>query len=214
LEEITRKVDLAYLTEEVPRAINQTLEGVDRVTKIVRAMKEFSHPGVKEKTLADLNKAIENTVTVSRNEWKYVADMITELDSSLPAVPCLVGEFNQVVLNIIINAAHAIQEVVGRDSGRKGTIRVSTHHDPDWVEVRIGDTGGGIPEDIRSRIFDPFFTTKGVGKGTGQGLAIAHSVIMDKHGGTLHFETEMGKGTTFFIRLPLHPPEEAKREKK
>ncbi len=210
VEETIEKIGLPYLTTEIPRAIEQTLEGVERVTKIVRAMKEFSHPGIKEKTLADINKSIENTVTVSRNEWKYVAEMVMDLAPSLPLVPCLLGEFNQAILNIIINAAHAIGEVVGDASGGKGTITVSTRQEKGWAEVRISDTGSGIPENIRSRIFDPFFTTKKVGKGTGQGLAIAHSVIVKKHGGTIHFETKVGEGTTFIIRLPLADGGEAK----
>ncbi|HYB21717.1 MAG TPA: ATP-binding protein, partial [Thermodesulfobacteriota bacterium] len=203
VEEISGKIDLPYLKSEIPRAIQQTLEGVERVTKIVRAMKEFSHPGAKEKTLADINKAIENTITVSRNEWKYVADLVTDFDSSLPPVPCLLGELNQAILNMIINAAHAIADVVGDGAKDKGTIKVSTRRENGWVEVWISDTGTGIPEDIRTRIFDPFFTTKQVGKGTGQGLAIAHAVVVNKHGGSINLETEVGKGTTFIIRLPL-----------
>ena len=203
VEETIREIDLPYLIEEIPRAIQQTLEGVERVTKIVRAMKEFSHPGTKEKTLADINKAIENTLTVSRNEWKYVADLVTEFDSSLPPVPCLLGEFNQAILNMVINAAHAIADVVGDGAKGKGTIKVSTRRENGWAEVRISDTGTGIPENIRTRIFDPFFTTKKIGKGTGQGLAISHAVVVKNHGGTINLETEVGKGTTFIIRLPL-----------
>jgi PAS domain S-box-containing protein len=200
---ITEEIDLAYLKEEVPKAIQQTLEGVGRVTKIVQAMKEFSHPGTKEKTFIDINKAIENTITVARNEWKYVAEMVTDLDPSLPLVKCLPDEFNQVILNMIINAAHAIADVVGDGSKGKGIITVGTRHDGNWAEIRVSDTGTGIPEDIRSRIFDPFFTTKKVGKGTGQGLTISHSVIVDKHGGTIYFDSDVGKGTTFIIRLPI-----------
>jgi PAS domain S-box-containing protein len=203
VESAAQEADVEYLLEEIPQAISQSLEGVDRVAHIVRAMKEFSHPGVEEKTSVDLNKAIESTITVARNEWKYVADMVTELDASLPLVPCLPGDINQVFLNIIVNAAHAIADVVGDGSEDKGTIAIATRRDGDWVEVRISDTGKGIPESVRSRIFDPFFTTKEVGKGTGQGLAIARSVVVDKHGGTITFETEAGKGTTFIVRLPL-----------
>jgi PAS domain S-box-containing protein len=204
VEDTAKEVDLGYLSGEIPKAIQQTLEGVERVANIVRAMKEFSHPGTAEKIGLDINKAIESTVTVSRNEWKYVAEMVTEFDYSLPLVPCLPGEFNQVILNMIINAAHAIADVVGDGSAGKGTIRVSTQRDGNRVEIRISDTGTGIPEGIRDRVFDPFFTTKKVGKGTGQGLAIAHSLIVDKHGGTIAFETEMGKGTSFIIKLPLN----------
>jgi two-component system, NtrC family, sensor kinase len=203
LEAEVQAADLDYLLEETPRALGESLDGVARVTKIVRAMKEFSHPGSDQKTAVDLNRAIESTVTVARNEWKYVADLQTDLDPVLPPVPCLPGDFNQVLLNLIINAAHAIADVVKDKPAEKGRITVSTRPDGDWVEVRVSDTGTGIPEAIRGRIFDPFFTTKSVGKGTGQGLPIARSVIVDKHGGTLTFDTALGHGTTFIIRLPL-----------
>ena len=166
-------------------------------------MKEFSHPGTKEKIAVDLAKTIQSTITVASNEWKYVAELVTEFDPALPQVSCLPGEFNQVVLNLIVNAAHAIADVVGEAGNGKGTITVSTRRDGEWAEIRIRDSGTGIPEHARAKIFDPFFTTKGVGKGTGQGLAIAHSVIVEKHGGTIHFETETGKGTTFVIRIPI-----------
>jgi len=193
--------DLPYLMDEVPKAIQQSLEGVARVSNIVSAMKDFSHPNAAEKTAADLNRAINSTLTVCRNEWKYVADLATDFDPNLPLVPCLLGEFNQVVLNLVVNAAHAIADAV--KEGEKGAIHVSTRQDGEWIEIRVSDTGTGIPEKIRSRVFDPFFTTKEVGKGTGQGLAIAHSVITEKHGGTIHFETQLGKGTTFILRLPI-----------
>jgi PAS domain S-box-containing protein len=199
----TEDANVEYLATQVPRAITQSLDGVGRIASIVRAMKEFSHPGSENKTRIDLNHAIESTITVSRNEWKYVADVETDFDASLPPVLCLPGEFNQVVLNILVNAAHAIADVVDNGSKGKGTITVSTRHSGEWAEIRIKDTGSGIPEKARSRIFDPFYTTKEVGKGTGQGLAIAHNVIADKHDGSLTFETELGKGTTFIIRLPI-----------
>jgi PAS domain S-box-containing protein len=197
-----QRADAGYLLDEIPKAIEQTLEGVSRVSTLVSAMKEFSHPGTKEKTPLNLNHAIESTITVARNEWKYVADVETEFDPSLPQISCQPGEFNQVILNLIVNAAHAINDVVGKGGSKKGKIRVQTLNFPEWVEIRIGDTGSGIPEKVRARIFDPFFTTKEIGKGTGQGLAIARSVVVDKHGGSIHFETEDGKGTTFVIRLP------------
>ncbi|GAB4560358.1 MAG: hypothetical protein Kow0047_06900 [Anaerolineae bacterium] len=197
--------DLEFLLSEIPAAIEQSIEGLERVNQIVRAMKEFSHPGTEGKIAVDLNRAIESTVTIARNEWKYVADVELDLASDLPLVPCLVHDLNQAILNIIVNAAHAIEDVVkGNGHGaKKGKIHISTHKDGDWVEIRISDTGTGIPEEIRDKIFEPFFTTKGVGRGTGQGLAIAHHVVVEKHGGTLTFETELGKGTTFIIRLPL-----------
>jgi PAS domain S-box-containing protein len=197
-----KRADPAYLLDEIPKAIDQTLEGVSRVAKIVGAMKEFSHPGSKEKSPQNLNHAIENTITVARNEWKYVADMATEFDPDLPPIPCLLDEFNQVILNLIVNAAHAIGDVVNKGGPQKGKIKVQTSNCIAWAEIRVQDTGSGIPKSVQSRIFDPFFTTKAIGKGTGQGLAIARSVIVDKHGGSIHFETEEGKGTTFIIRLP------------
>jgi PAS domain S-box-containing protein len=198
------QADLDYLEEEIPLAIAQSLEGIERVSKIVRAMKDFSHPGSTEKVATDLNRAIESTITVSRNEWKYVSEMDTDLEPALPLVPCLPAELNQVILNLITNAAYAIARVVG-DDGKKGTITISTRRDGDWAEIRVADTGTGIPPEVQPKVFDPFFTTKEVGKGTGQGLAISHAVIVDKHGGTIHFETTVGQGTTFVIRLPLHP---------
>jgi signal transduction histidine kinase len=178
-----------------------------RVTKIVRSMKEFSHPGADEKTTVDINSALENTITVARNEWKYVADVKTDFEANLPLIACLPGELNQVFLNIIINAAHAISDASEDSSGKKGIITVSTRSNRNSVEIRISDTGRGIPEDIQPRIFDPFFTTKEVGRGTGQGLAISHTVIVEKHGGSINFETETGKGTTFIIQLRIQNEE-------
>jgi len=203
IKRVAEEVDLEFLKEEVPLAIQQSLEGIDRVSKIVRAMKEFSHASEEAKSALDLNSAIQSTITISRNEWKYVAELETDLDPNLPLVPCLQSEFNQVILNVIINAAHAISDVVGNNAKSMGLIRVCTRRDGDWVEITISDTGTGIPEEICSRIFDPFFTTKGVGKGTGQGLTIAYGVVVDKHAGTIKVESKVGVGTTFIIRLPI-----------
>ena len=196
------EVDVDYLLQEIPQAIGQSLEGVGRVAHIVRAMKEFSHPGPEEMTTIDLNHAIDSTVTVARNEWKYVADVQTDLAPDLPHVACYPGIFNQVILNMITNAAHAIGDVVA-GSNNKGTIAISTREQSGYAEIRITDTGTGIPPEIVGRIFDPFFTTKPVGRGTGQGLAISHTVIVEKHGGTIDVNTKVGRGTTFTIRLPL-----------
>jgi PAS domain S-box-containing protein len=202
VEDADRNADFAYLSLEVPTALEQSLDGVHRVANIVRAMKEFSHPGTREKTPVDLNHAIQTTVTVARNEWKYVADVEFDLASDLPMVQCLPDEINQVILNLLVNAAQAIGDVV-KKTGNKGVIRVSSRGDGAWVEIRISDTGGGIPPEIQHRIFEPFFTTKDVGKGTGQGLAIARAAIINKHGGAIRFESEPGKGTTFIVRLPV-----------
>ena len=195
--------DAEYFCEEIPKALEQLLEGVQHVGRIVRAMKEFSHPGAREKTAIDLNRAIQSTVVVSRNEWKYVAEMVEEYDSELPFVNCVPGEINQVILNLIVNAAHAIADVLPGQVADKGAITVSTRREGKWAEILVRDTGTGIPETVRTKIFDPFFTTKEVGKGTGQGLSIAHTVIVKNHGGTIHFETETGVGTAFVVRLPL-----------
>jgi PAS domain S-box-containing protein len=204
-EELARaleRADLKFLREEVPKALEQSTDGCQRVADIVRAMKVFSHPG-QEKTPVDLNRAIASTITVASNEWKYVAEMLADLDETLPLVVCMPGEFNQVILNMLVNAAHAIGDVVGDGHGGKGRISVTTRQQGEWAEIRIGDTGGGIAPEIREKIFDPFFTTKQVGKGTGQGLSIAYDVIVNKHGGTIKVESEPGKGSTFIIRLPL-----------
>lgn len=204
LEDLIESTDLEYLSEEIPRAIQQTLEGVNRISRIVGSMKDFAHPGKEEKVYADINKAIENTILVARNEWKYVAELITELDPSLPPVCCIPGDINQVLLNILVNAAQAIGEVVGDGSEGKGEISIGTRRvDDSLVEIRIRDSGKGIPEGIREKVFDPFFTTKEVGKGTGQGLAISYKAIVERHAGSLTFETEAGQGTAFIIRLPV-----------
>ncbi|MGD9240229.1 MAG: ATP-binding protein, partial [Desulfobacterales bacterium] len=197
------ELDIAYLEEEVPLSIQQTLKGIDRISNIVQAMKIFAHPGGIAKEPIDINKEIKKTITITRNEWKYVARLVTEFDSALPLVPCYRAEFNQVILNLIINAAHAIADANGQHSSEKGTITISSGCDGNWAEIRISDTGPGIPEGIRHRIFDLFYTTKQPGRGTGQGLAIAHSVIVEKHKGVLNLETEEGQGTTFVIRLPI-----------
>ncbi len=195
--------DWAFLSEELPLAISQSRDGVKRVSSIVRAMKEFSHPGNKDKEAHNLNRIIDTTVTVARNEWKYVAEVELDLDQQLPNIPLLVDEMGQVILNMLVNAAHAIGNKLGENpEGEKGIIAVVTRKTDDWVELRIHDTGIGIPERIKSRIFDPFYTTKEVGKGTGQGLTIAHDVV-DKHDGVIKVESELGEGTTFIIQLPI-----------
>lgn len=203
-KEIAEEIDFDYLLDEIPKAINQSLEGIERVGDIVRAMKEFSHPGVEEKTLLDINSAIQSTITVSRNEWKYYSEMKLELDPSLPMVPCLPGDLNQAVLNIVVNAAQAIKDRKEQDANAKGIITVSTRKSGPWAKIIIKDTGIGISEEILPHIFDPFFTTKGVGKGTGQGLAITYSAVVDKHGGTIEVESRIGEGSVFTINLPLN----------
>ncbi|MFN7992490.1 MAG: PAS domain S-box protein [Bryobacteraceae bacterium] len=206
-KEAVPDVDLDYLESEIPKAISQLLEGVEHVARIVRAMKEFSHPGSIDKVPVDVNRAIANTALVCKNEWKHVADLRMDFDRALPRVHCLAGEINQVMLNLIVNATHAISDVV-KNSSDKGLIGISTRRDGNWAEIRVSDTGTGIPEEIQAKIFDPFFTTKPMGKGTGQGLALAHTVIVQKHSGSITFESTPGVGTVFVVRLPLAPETE------
>ncbi len=201
VKEAEETADLEYLRENVPSAFTRTLEGISHVTSIVRAMKEFAHPDQREKSLGNLNKAILTTLVVARNEYKYIAEVETVL-GELPLVLCYLHDLNQVFLNLVVNAAHAIAEVTG-DGVKRGKITITTRRDGDWVEIAIADTGGGIPAAIHDRVYDPFFTTKAVGKGTGQGLAIARSIVVDKHQGTLYFESAPKQGTTFYIRLPV-----------
>ena len=203
LEEM-ESADLDYLREEVPKAIQQTLEGVARISKIVNAMKDFSHPGNSTMRPVDLRRAIESTLAVSRNEWKYLAEIETEFDADLPLVQCYPDEFNQVILNLVVNAAHAIEQAKGgQATGSLGRIRIGTRKLESEVEVTVSDNGTGIPEEVQARVFEPFFTTKPVGKGTGQGLAIVHAVVVEKHRGRIHLESKPGQGTTFRIFLPL-----------
>jgi signal transduction histidine kinase len=213
VEQARETADVEYLKQEIPQAVAQSLEGTQRISKIVSAMKEFSHPGRQEKESVDVNRVIENAVTVATNEWKYVAEVHKNLDPTLPTVGGYRAELGQVILNLIVNAAHAIGDVVGDGSKGKGRIDITTSRLDGAVEIRIKDSGTGIPEDIRSRVFDPFFTTKEVGKGTGQGLSIARSVVVDKHCGKLSLETEVGKGTTFIVQLPFNGcPEQGQQE--
>jgi signal transduction histidine kinase len=191
IDEVIEEVDFSYLVENVPNAIQRSLEGLGRVATIVRSMKQFAHPDRQEMTEVDLNEAIQATLIIARNEF-----------ADLPRVTCHAGEINQAVLNILVNGAHAIADAV-KGTEVRGRIAVRTEREGDAVIISIRDTGGGIPPAIRHRIFDPFFTTKEVGRGTGQGLAIARSAVVEKHGGDLTFESEPGRGTTFFIRLPI-----------
>jgi signal transduction histidine kinase len=192
--------DLPYLLDNVPKAFARSHEGLGRITEIVRSMKDFAHRDGREKQPVDLNRAILGTLTIARGEYKHVAELVTEL-GELPPVVCHRGEISQVVLNLVVNASHAVADAVGKNGGR-GRITVRSRLEDDEITIEVADTGMGIPETVRARIFEPFFTTKEVGRGTGQGLAIARSVVC-QHGGDLSFDTETGVGTTFRIRLPL-----------
>jgi signal transduction histidine kinase len=203
IDSIREEIDAAFLVQELPKAINQSREGIEHVSHIVRAMKEFAHPGTNGKQNIDINKSIQSTITISHNKWKDLADLETNLEPEMPLVSCLPIELNQVILALIINAADAISDAIKAGIREKGKIVISSYLRDKFVEIRIADTGTGIPENIRDKIYNPFFTTKDIGVGMGQGLAISHTIIVDKHQGTLTYETQTGEGTTFIIRLPL-----------
>ncbi|MGD0958995.1 MAG: ATP-binding protein [Methylomonas sp.] len=196
MEKLEQNEDLEFILQDAPAAISQSQQGMTQITRIVHAMKGFSHVSASSAMRVNINLALENTLIVTQNSYKYHTDVSKQF-AELPLVECYAGELNQVFLNIIVNAAHAIED---SRKGR-GMITVTTLSTPKGVEIRIGDSGNGIPEEIRDRIFDPFFTTKEVGRGSGQGLNIAYRIITQQHGGKLRFETEIGVGTTFIISL-------------
>ncbi len=204
LEDHSKEVDASFLIQEVPSALEQSLLCVNKIKKIVDSIREFSHPGSTDKVFADIHKILEGVCTLSTYEWKHVAEIETDFDKTIPPVPCYQDELGQVFLNIIVNGAQAIRGKLGDRPETKGRIKITTRRKgSSWCEVKISDTGVGIPKAIQHKIFEPFFTTKPVGMGTGQGLAIAQSIIIKKHGGQIYFESEEGKGTTFTILLPL-----------
>jgi signal transduction histidine kinase len=203
--------DLDYLVAEIPLALAQSSEGIDRVAEIVRALKGVAYPNTDKVATADINDLVHNTVVVTRNEWKHDAVVRTELDPDMPPVECLAGPLGQVFVNMIVNAVHAVQERFGAESHEHGELVVSTHHTDDSIQIRFSDNGNGIPDDVRSRVFDPFFTTKPMGKGTGQGLAISYSVVVAQHAGSITVDSEVGIGTTFTVQLPIRSTHASKQ---
>ncbi len=203
IDTVHRQADADYLAEQIPKAAHQSLDGVRRIAHIVSAMKAFSPANGHRKVSTDLNQAIRNTLVVCQHQWQPVAEVVTDLDADLPLVPCVPGEFNEVILNLVLNAAQAIADVVESRPEVKGRITIQTRRTMEGIEVQVRDNGTGIPEGIRHRVFDPFFTTREPGKGIGQGLAIAHAIVVQKHGGTISFESQTGRGTTFTVRLPV-----------
>jgi signal transduction histidine kinase len=203
LAELAEAIDKDFLIAELPGAVERSVEGNQRVAEVVRSLREFAHPSDEEKVPTDINHAITAATNLARNEWKYVADLTLDLADELPRVCCIPGAFNQVILNLLVNAAHAISDVVGTEGAQKGEISVSTKQVGNEVEIRIRDTGAGIPERLQEKIFEPFFTTKEVGRGTGQGLAIVKSIVVDTHDGVIGFDSKPGEGTTFVLRFPI-----------
>lgn len=206
------EIDFEFLREEIPQAIQQSLEGVKLVSAIVSAMRDFSHIDERRKAPANINRALNSTIIILRNNLKYAADVEKELDPNLPEVFCCVDDLNQVFMNLLINACHSIEEAIQAGRYKRGLIRVRTYQDGDHVVVSISDTGMGIPENIRKKIFERFFTTKGKDrKGTGQGLATVLSIVRDKHNGTISLDSEVGVGTTFTVRLPVDTGQKRER---
>ena len=203
MERLASQIDLPFLADEIPRAVNDAIEGIQRVRRIVSAMRDFSHPDSTDKTMADLNAGIENTVLICRSEWKNVAEIRLDLDPHLPKVLCHPGAINQVLVNLIVNAAHAIRAAQASEPERKGLIAIRTRAESRCVFIHVEDNGSGVPEHIRNRLFEPFFTTKEVGKGTGQGLYVARNIVLKDHGGQIEFSSKLGEGTMFTVTLPL-----------
>ena len=195
--------DMDFTLVEVPLAIDQTITGTERVNTIIQAMKIFSHPGETDVSTFDMNEALRSTVAVAKNEWKYVAEVEMQLDDSLPMCSGYPSEINQAFLNLIVNAAHAIRKRIESDPDHKGMIRIETRRRDEILQIEIEDNGCGIPKEHLTNIFVPFFTTKPVGKGTGQGLSITHSIIVESHGGNIDLQSEVGKGTKFLLEIPI-----------
>ena len=202
-DKILKDADIEYLRQEIPSAIKQSLEGIERVKKIINAMKFFSHVDTETMAKADINKAIESAVLVSKNVWKYTAEIKTDLDPLLPEIKCYISEINQAMMNLIVNSSNAISDVFRDGTDGKGFINISSRKDNNTIVISVEDNGSGIPEEIKDRIFDPFFTTKDVGKGTGQGLSIVYDIIVNKHKGKIDVDSKVGEGTIFTIRLPI-----------
>jgi two-component system NtrC family sensor kinase len=202
-EQELRKSRLEFLRQQAPLAIEQSTSGIDQVRSIVQALKEFSHPGSDQAEAMDVNHLVRTATTVTRNAWRYHAALVLELCEDLPPVEGYPQAFGQVLINLIVNAADAIESrAAGVPGGYVGRLVIRSHDRRDFVELEVEDNGTGIPEAIRQKVMAPFFTTKGIGKGTGQGLALAYSTIVEQHSGKFFFTSEVGRGTTFFIHIP------------
>lgn len=201
LQDVLEQSEIDFLSDEIPLALEQSQDGISRVSTMISAMRNFSHMDERRKVAADINKAIDNAVVILRNDIKYIADVKFDLDWDMPKVVCCIDQINQVLMNLVINAAHSIE--AKNLSGGRGCIEISTKQKDKNVVIKISDDGSGIPEDIQSKVFDAFFTTKELGKGTGQGLSISRSIICKNHKGKISFDTKDNEGTTFVIELPI-----------
>ncbi len=202
IRQTIEEIDLTYLRNEIPDIIDQSMKGIKHITDIVQSMQVFAHPGVDHKTKADINEAIKNTLNICSHKSKHLMDIHLDLEKDLPFIPCNIVGINQVFLNLIVNAMDAIMEQQEQNASERGIIYISTRHNDHYVEIRIIDNGAGIPPAVREKVFDPFFTTKDIGKGSGQGLSMAYSMVVNKHHGSIDFNSEPGQGTTFVVRLP------------
>lgn len=200
LAALRQATDLDFLREDIPALLAESEDGLQRVTRIVQNLKDFSRVDRTDRHRADLNAALESTLNVVWNELKYKAEVVREL-GQLPEVDCVPAQINQVFMNLLVNAAQAIEQ--------RGTIYLRSGAGDDHVWFEIEDTGCGMPPDVKNRIFEPFYTTKPIGKGTGLGLSISYDIIVKKHSGRLEVSSEPGKGTKFRITLPLVAPGEA-----
>ncbi|MFT6750200.1 MAG: two-component system NtrC family sensor kinase [Candidatus Azotimanducaceae bacterium] len=197
----TEQLDFPFIEQEVPLALNQCSEGLTHISRIVQAMKNFSHPGESDKAPSNINQLIDNVIVISTSEWKYVAEIQRDYEPELEIISCESSSSNQVFLNLIVNAAHAIDEKFG-ETQVQGLIRITTKNSDDGTEILIQDNGIGMSADVKQKIYNPFFTTKEVGKGSGQGLAISYATIVENHGGSIDVESTIGEVSVFIIRLP------------
>ena len=209
---VEKDADIDYLLAEIPRTLEQSADGLARIARIVRSLKEFAHPNPPEKQPTDLNQLVESAIAVSRHEWKLVADVVEELDPNLPQIPCVVDEINQIMLNLIVNAAQAISGLVAEGVAERGRITVRTRRVEQSVLIEVEDSGPGMTPQVQKRVFEPFFTTKPIGQGTGQGLALVHTYVVKNHGGSVDFTSTPGQGTTFRVTLPIDPADQPREE--
>lgn len=199
LSSFEKENNMEFINQDIKELIEDSLDGLNRIAQIVRGLRDFSRIDLEENYVSyDINRGIQSTLAIVHNSVKYNAQIILEL-STLPNIQALGNEINQVILNLLINAIHAIKA-----SHKQGVLRISTYKDSENVFLEVEDNGVGVPENYLIRIFDPFFTTKKVGEGTGLGLSISYDIIVNKHKGKIDVRSELGKGTTFIVQIPIY----------